>query len=90
MSDHSITAHEQHDPRKKSGTGGRKAKRMAPPTRGEALVKGVFMGIVISGVTHASKSITGALVRHRRGQRLPDPQIPQRNHPRRQPHSCGE
>ncbi|WFP52309.1 hypothetical protein PL263_09845 [Methylomonas sp. EFPC3] len=64
MSDHSISAHEQHDPRKKSGTGGRKAKRMAPPTRGEALVKGVFMGIVISGVTHASKSITGALVRH--------------------------
>lgn len=37
---------------------------MAPPTRGEALVKGVFMGIVISAVTHASKRITGALVRH--------------------------
>lgn len=28
------------------------------------MVKGVFMGIVISGVTHASKSISGALVRH--------------------------
>ncbi len=64
MSDHSITTHEQHESRKKSGTGGRKAKRMPPPTRGEALVKGVFMGIVISGVTHASKSITGTLVRH--------------------------
>ncbi len=38
--------------------------RMAPPTRGETLVKGVFMGIVISGVTHASKSISAALLRH--------------------------
>lgn len=54
------------DGRPAKKTGGRKAKskRMAPPTRGEALVKGVFMGIVISAVTHASKSITSALVRH--------------------------
>jgi len=41
-----------------------KPQKMAPPTRGETLVKGVFMGIVISGVTHASKSITSALIKH--------------------------
>ncbi|WAR45634.1 hypothetical protein [Methylomonas rapida] len=41
-----------------------KLQKMAPPTRGETLVKGVFMGIVISGVTHASKSITSVLIKH--------------------------
>lgn len=50
------------EPGKKSRK--KKSGRMAPPTRGETLVKGVFMGIVISGVTHASKSITAALLRH--------------------------
>ncbi|WP_230874714.1 hypothetical protein [Methylomonas sp. LL1] len=46
-------------------TGGRKGKkRMAPPTRGETLVKGLVMGFVISGVSHASRSLTNALVRH--------------------------
>lgn len=64
MSDNNIATSTHHETRKKNGSNGRKAKRMPPPTRGEALVKGVFMGIVISGVTHASKSITGALVRH--------------------------
>ena len=53
-----------HDKSKKSRGRRSKAGRMAPPTRGEALVKGVFMGIIISGVTHASKSISRALVGH--------------------------
>ena len=53
-----------NDTHKKTTNRKGKSKRMGPPTRGEALVKGVFMGIVISGVTHASKSITSALVRH--------------------------
>lgn len=45
---------------------GRKGKRqrMPPASHGEALVKGVFMGIIISGATHASKTITSALIRH--------------------------
>lgn len=63
MSDRSI-ATQTRDIRKKTAGSPRKPERMPPPTRGEALVKGVFMGIVISGVTHASKSISGALVRH--------------------------
>lgn len=42
----------------------RKTGRMAPPTRGETLVKGVFMGFIISGVTHAGRSITKALLSH--------------------------
>jgi len=49
---------------KKTTTPKRKSGRMAPPTRGETLVKGVFMGFIISGVTHAGRSITGALLRH--------------------------
>ncbi|MCQ8116603.1 hypothetical protein [Methylomonas rosea] len=49
---------------KKSPTRKVKKARMAPPTNGEILVKGVVMGIVISGLTHASKSITRALIRH--------------------------
>jgi hypothetical protein len=55
------TADDKH---KKSG--GRKGKsgRMAPATRGETLVKGVFMGFVISGISHASRSITDALIRN--------------------------
>jgi hypothetical protein len=45
---------------------GRKAKsgRMAPATNGEILVKGVVMGFIISGISHASRSITGTLIRH--------------------------
>ena len=49
----------QHRPARK-----RKSKRMAPPTRGETLVKGVVMGFIISGVTHAGRSMTRALVSH--------------------------
>jgi hypothetical protein len=41
-----------------------KSGRLAPATNGEILVKGVVMGIIISGITHASKSLTSALVRH--------------------------
>ncbi|WKJ92156.1 hypothetical protein QZJ86_08445 [Methylomonas montana] len=41
-----------------------KSGRMAPATRGETLVKGVLMGFIISGVTHASKNITRVLFRH--------------------------
>ncbi|MDT4332523.1 hypothetical protein ACQE3E_18710 [Methylomonas sp. MED-D] len=40
-----------------------KSARMAPPTNGEILVKGVVMGIVISGISHASRSIAKAFVR---------------------------
>lgn len=60
------TEHTEVDPKAEPGKKNRKKKsgRMAPPTRGETLVKGVFMGFVISGVTHASKSITTALLRH--------------------------
>jgi len=50
----------QAKPRARKG----KNKPMPPPSRGEALAKGVFMGIIISGVTHASNSITRALIRH--------------------------
>ncbi|WP_445368601.1 hypothetical protein ACH5Y9_03925 [Methylomonas sp. BW4-1] len=49
---------------KKSPARKGKKGRMAPPTNGEILVKGVVMGIVISGLTHASKSITRVLIRH--------------------------
>lgn len=44
----------------------RKAKptRMAPASNGEILVKGVVMGIIISGITHTSKTITRELVKH--------------------------
>lgn len=63
MNDKSKDIAGADDKHKKSG--GRKGKgRMAPATRGETLVKGVFMGFVISGVTHASRSLTSALVRH--------------------------
>ena len=41
-----------------------KSVRMAPATRGETLVKGVVMGFIISGVTHASKNITRTLFSH--------------------------
>lgn len=37
---------------------------MAPPTNGEILVRGVAMGLIISGISHAGRSITGALIRH--------------------------
>lgn len=37
---------------------------MGPASNGEILVKGVVMGFIISGVTHASKSITRRLVGH--------------------------
>ncbi|MGZ4958862.1 MAG: hypothetical protein ACXV7J_06400 [Methylomonas sp.] len=38
--------------------------RMAPATNGEILVRGVAMGIIISGITRASRSITGVLIKH--------------------------
>jgi len=41
-----------------------KAAKMSPATNGEILVRGVVMGIIISGITHASKSLTGALIKH--------------------------
>ena len=37
---------------------------MAPPTRGETLVKGVVMGLIISNANQVSKSIAHALIRH--------------------------
>ncbi|WKJ89211.1 hypothetical protein QZJ86_14415 [Methylomonas montana] len=49
---------------KKSAKHKAKPARMAPASNGEILVKGVVMGFIISGVTHASKSITRALVSH--------------------------
>ena len=48
---------------KKSAPRKGKAGRMAPATNGEILVKGVVMGFVISGISHASRSITGALIK---------------------------
>lgn len=41
-----------------------KPGRMAPATNGEILVKGAVMGMIISGITHASRGITGVLVKH--------------------------
>lgn len=41
-----------------------KVHRMAPPTRGETLIKGVFMGLIISNANQATKSIAQALTRH--------------------------
>jgi len=41
-----------------------KVDRMAPPTRGETLIKGVFMGLIISNANQATKSIAQALIRH--------------------------
>jgi hypothetical protein len=49
---------------KKPATRKTKAARMAPASNGEILVKGVVMGIVISGITHTSKTITRTLVKH--------------------------
>lgn len=49
---------------KKSTSHKRKPGRMAPATNGEILVRGVAMGLIISGISHASRSITGALIRH--------------------------
>lgn len=49
---------------KNSASRKRKPGRMAPATNGEILVRGVVMGIVISAITHASRRITGVLVRH--------------------------
>jgi len=49
---------------KKSATHKHKAARMPPANNGEILVKGVVMGLVISGITHTSNSITKALLRH--------------------------
>lgn len=41
-----------------------KSGRMPPPTRGETLVKGVVMGLIISNANQLSKSILHALTRH--------------------------
>lgn len=49
---------------KKSAPRKGKSVKMAPATNGEILVKGVVMGIIISGITHASKSLTSALAKH--------------------------
>lgn len=51
-------------PSKKTISRKPKSARMAPPTRGETLIKGMFMGFVISNANQASKSIVHALVRH--------------------------
>lgn len=64
MNDKVKTVDSADNKHKKTGTRKGKAERMAPATRGEVLVKGVFMGFIISGVTHASKSLTRALIRH--------------------------
>lgn len=49
---------------KKSPRRKTKSTRMAPPTRGETLVKGVVMGLIISNANQASRSIIGTLFRH--------------------------
>lgn len=49
---------------KKSTARKTKSDRMAPATNGEILVRGVAMGLIISGISHASRSITSALIRH--------------------------
>lgn len=41
-----------------------KLARMAPATNGEILVKGVVMGLIISGLTHASKNFSYRLVKN--------------------------
>ncbi len=47
---------------KKSTAHKGRSGRMAPATTGEILVRGVAMGIIISTITHASRSITRALI----------------------------
>jgi len=49
---------------KKSPNRKTKSRRMASPTKGETLVKGVIMGYVISSASQASRSIASALLRH--------------------------
>lgn len=49
---------------KKTAARKNKPERMAPASNGEILVKGAVMGMIISGITHASRSITGTLVKH--------------------------
>lgn len=49
---------------KKSPNRKTKSGRMAPATRGETLVKGVVMGLIISNANQAGRSILGALFRH--------------------------
>ncbi len=49
---------------KKTPRARNKAGRMAPPTRGETLVKGVVMGLIISNANQLSKNILHALTRH--------------------------
>jgi hypothetical protein len=55
----SIAKPGKKPPRRKT-----KSKRMAPATRGETLVKGVVMGLIISNANQAGRSILGALLRH--------------------------
>jgi hypothetical protein len=42
----------------------KKPGRMAPPTKGETLVKGVVMGFIISNANQVSRSIASSLIRH--------------------------
>jgi|GEM_PF-403372 len=62
---HSVKASDTSADKAKKPNG-RKAKsgRMAPATNGEILVKGVVMGFIISGISHASRSVTSTLIRH--------------------------
>jgi len=50
--------------RKKSNSHKAGSTRMPPPTRGETLIKGVFMGLIISNANQASRYIAHALIRH--------------------------
>lgn len=49
---------------KKSTSRKTKSGRMAQPTKGETLVKGVVMGLIISNANQLSKSLFHALTRH--------------------------
>jgi hypothetical protein len=64
MTQSKIAKHTVAEKIKKSPSRKSKIQRMPPATNGEILVKGVVMGIVISGLTHASRSITRSLIRH--------------------------
>lgn len=64
MTHASTDAAQTAEKNKKPSARKRKPGRMAPATNGEILVRGVAMGIIISAITHASRSITGVLIRH--------------------------
>lgn len=57
-------SHEVAKTSKKSTNSKTKTRRMEPPTKGETLVKGVVMGLIISNANQVTKSIAALLIKH--------------------------